>query len=1234
MMIPVINKRTQAVFADANGTLLSVHADDTANHVKDKVFCMASDQGLWYSPLVLLELHLDTGEHVAVKSEHLSNTLVNVAAGSTAHENARITNVSLMSLLDYLDTGDVNIHGALLSDDVLMEAAEACRRAGFDVDSDLASGSLFVFALKLTLLKKNASTTDAYLSADKEAEYRRDTMNVVHLILAEKERARDAVVSAQLPQFDEALASEEPAGLFQTPPQYLQVQFVVQNDTGGVMDLALVFRTFALSTDVPFVAISGTFFARKQPLLRIHNELLSVVSEDALKSWFITERKRAGQWSYKKIKGLLFKVSLRGGAFASVSVDANGTLTIKLLEDDIQPTAFRSLQDIWDVVKDPLEALVAQLNGTAQAFRGTGRLSIAWHRTRAVSARFTSTQRLNKQSMADVLSKHRILSDNVFEQKDTLGQDTFSLYYKRTGYPDLLADDQPERRGITVSIKDNPDRLNSSVVTVYGAFSSMQVNVILEDVRAVCALAKQLDAPSTGDDDSDFEVSEEEHKIRTKSNIKALKEQGVKVLSTNCQKQRQPVVVDAEAAVVPFPDSYPLIHDGKKYVCTNPQYPFPGFTNENIVCCFKKDQRRKEPFIRNMQSESLEILVQPSNHVITVAFADGTTITGHAIRRSVEGRHVYNVIDQGGSMREVNDPALVQELYEQDEEAWLDTVPLSKVLSPPPKNKCNFPPDLTRRTDANVNSPCDGYPHKKYFGYNLNSFPCCFDKPRGKTMRRRREADITKQHIIKTDKTLEVNRLGTLPPSVQALVDSVAEDAAKYYRMGVLPGARSFLNAVAATMDPPLPAQQLLEHMRDRLGRDPALFQTLNEGDLALVFNSQEEYLRFLDGVETDASPKPVAFLIDLASNVANTRFMVFDVTEQGKTRLACHRNAAPASAGLRYAVLLRKNDHFEVVVKLEHETDNGAGTLHRSFSDANELVRAISSFRNATCTVENVYPEGFPFVPAPEGRLVISELMPTPDAIVFQIANAFNKVGLLVTRSGAVLPVREMGVQSGIPSVDTVMPTAAREYDAIRTLAAKYASLAGLEVTGQVVHEGRVVALATNVGIVLPTKPSDLLAGVRLADPALRHHARDVDTALKLARPPSDARAEYSGSTTRSNKQLVSIKSAIGEALSGAPDIKARVRSAVLNNGFSREQRFSSVLAEVSAALPDSSKLDPGLLKAAVNDIVNDTTEFSILNNMVFQADFDENSIVKRDTESIVLDVDDLRKWVRRNKK
>lgn len=74
-------------------------------------------------------------------------------------------------------------------------------------------------------------------------------------------------------------------------------------------------------------------------------------------------------------------------------------------------------------------------------------------------------------------------------------------------------------------------------------------------------------------------------------NIELLKQEGIKIDSKGCQKRRQPVITTKTDNV--------FLYKNKGIVCNNSVYPHPGFTDNNVLCCFKKNQTKKEAYIRN-----------------------------------------------------------------------------------------------------------------------------------------------------------------------------------------------------------------------------------------------------------------------------------------------------------------------------------------------------------------------------------------------------------------------------------------------------------------------------------------------------------------------------------------------------------------------------------------------------------------------------------------------------------
>lgn len=86
-----------------------------------------------------------------------------------------------------------------------------------------------------------------------------------------------------------------------------------------------------------------------------------------------------------------------------------------------------------------------------------------------------------------------------------------------------------------------------------------------------------------------------EHKKNVK-NIELLKREGIKIDSKGCQKRRQPVITTKTDNAFFYKNNY--------IVCNDSVYPHPGFTDNNVLCCFKKNQTKKEAYIRNTSNTS------------------------------------------------------------------------------------------------------------------------------------------------------------------------------------------------------------------------------------------------------------------------------------------------------------------------------------------------------------------------------------------------------------------------------------------------------------------------------------------------------------------------------------------------------------------------------------------------------------------------------------------------------
>lgn len=157
--------------------------------------------------------------------------------------------------------------------------------------------------------------------------------------------------------------------------------------------------------------------------------------------------------------------------------------------------------------------------------------------------------------------------------------------------------------GNIINVSNNKYRENSSIVTLIGDSKYYQnIFFLLKILKMIVGLSEY----------KKFNI--EKQKIIEKSHTKALRSQGAIISSVNCQKNRQPDIIQEDLVLE---KSYILSYEGKKYICNNPDYMYPGFTNKNIICCFKNDQRKRENFLKNIAEEKINnISAQSHSHLV------------------------------------------------------------------------------------------------------------------------------------------------------------------------------------------------------------------------------------------------------------------------------------------------------------------------------------------------------------------------------------------------------------------------------------------------------------------------------------------------------------------------------------------------------------------------------------------------------------------------------------------
>lgn len=802
---------------------------------------------------------------------------------------------------------------------------------------------------------------------------------------------------------------------------YLQMEFIPKIDiTKKNFDLFKLFNSFTLSEKYISTIINGFYQKRKEPIIKIHNKLPNNLEKSDIKEWVINEKKKTGALYYKKIKGVQVKV-VKDDILYEIVINSNGKIIVSF--DSIfkinQYVELKYEQVILNLTNVYTE-LVDYINNLPNLFdlynfsQTLNVNPVNWTlKILNLSYEIEYNQRIAKEAFGDFVIQKSV-KNNLFSLKDTKSKDPISLFYTKNI--------QNDTKGITVNIKDNPYKKNSSLITVFNCFNLVHFNIIASSIILIDYYNKI----------NKLDKNEEPQKIKQKSTIKDLKKAGAEIISTNCQKPRQPIVDNVSK---PLKDSYDLVWMNKRYVCPKKNYKYPGFTNQNIVCCFSKDKRRTDRYISNMKSVEFEIIVQASNYPIKIK--EGKREIETFVIKLVSGpdslslnEYPFFYLDFVNNsdrleLVPIENKNLIEKILklETENNIWLQPVQLSRIITPAPKNKCN--------KSSNMNSGslnfCAHHKLHKYFGFNQDSFPCCFDKERPlfvKADTNSKKSQFFKKHVLKNDKILDIDRLGVLPGFLELILNNlqnflkksstkmVKNSNEKYYRIGTIQGKDSFLNCVFFA----------LKNSNDNKFK----FNSVNEMKKIIVekIKSKDIYNKIYNGqiLVQQQYNTPDDFYKDFLSNYINYEiiisilFLVFDLNlyifdinedDSKKSFIICHQNYNPNYDSI---ILLKRNlvkinsdlPIFELVIKYNSDDDKS----FTRFDKNNEFVNFCQKFLEKNCKIIYNYPKLFK---KQFNKIIRLEQFPIED-VKYTYSNGFGKINWIVLKSlpKLLLPIYE----------------------------------------------------------------------------------------------------------------------------------------------------------------------------------------------------------------------------------
>lgn len=1045
------------------------------------------------------------------------------------------------------------------------------------------------------------------------------------------------------------------------------------------IDLFEIFKQFELDSDVVFMIISSTIANSENPLLKVYNDLISEdqssITVRDFKFWFLNEKKKVNIIKFKKVKGLLFKVflgktSLGKNNYFTVNLLPNGSMIIKLdFNEEELITYEQALHYIQRV-----DILIEKLNLLNTAFKRAFRIPIYDPRELRIidldTNSFTNI-RLDKGKIASVVSQD--IYNSYFEFKDLVGKEIISFYYKKLSR-DFNLDDELDSKGITVNIKDNPSIMDSSRIIIYGASTVNHIKQILKYIYVLNKISEEEGVEEL--------FSPEPQKLKNKTNLRALKDQGVVTDSKNCQKERQPIIsneIDPRKALSKHTENgYELKFDSKRYICPNEPFIYVGFTNNDIPCCFKRDQRQKPTWTRNMEGDSVNQYLSPSNLKIDLKYK-GEKITVIPFREELDDEIKFYFLDEMNSLFQIIEPKVLKTLGTKPENTWLEPVPLTQLTTIPSKTKCNNPPKLSEKEIADINKVCTiNFKKFKYFGYNSTGFPCCFEtEPTFKSKNKRKNAinAINTQHVIITDKILNLNQVGNLPTSLDKLLNP---NDTLFYRVGVLQNKSSFLNVILSALDNKINkkivnSSSALRNECLKFLQKNNLFTSLNNGQLLNSF-TEDQYKEVL--IDTNAFLSHTLFT-DLLSRITKHNILIFDITNTDNITLACgsSKYQTEINSDLPFLFFLKHNLAYELVVKIEEDQ------VQKVFTKDDKITKLIINFYKDACSTIDSYPDNYKFKVLFDANDVIKKLENTECKIVEQYINTFDKVLYLKTKNNFIIPIYNTSKfddlsTSNNPEYFFIKPQKLIDgFDKI----SEYLK-PKIKVVGKVVKNEEIIALNLNCGITIPVKPVKDTKDFKY--PTLEsNYYLDVDDKLKYdIDSNSDNRKKWLQKYIALHDLVFKVKYELANYIETSEELRTELVAIIFEKMVSRNDKYlklekivKNIFKEIiiftsdiqlkdfydkSAELTEKKtciklknckentlckwdhdkckfQVPKGmysyLMGYIINELLTDTIDKNILNNYVRPTLLNQNDIIRRSSESIMFNIKDISNFIKR---
>ena len=974
--------------------------------------------------------------------------------------------------------------------------------------------------------------------------------------------------------------------------------FYISGVYGNYIDLNKLFNIIELNENIVMCVIEKE---KRIPIVKIYNKF---EDKNLIKNWMLNINKKIGKYTFKKFKGINLKY-IFNNIICSISILRNGIINVKI-ESEIK-------YDDIEMIIENINKILIKIN-EYPIFKKSKKLEVIKKDKIKIElfSIFTCTKRLiNLDSFKNILRKYDI--NKFFLLKDVISETVISIYYT------LLGINDGERKGITINISNNNKKTNSSRIEIHSGLFINQITSILQKIYLINKIVEKNEGVTV----------HEESIIIEESNVKELRKKGGEILSTKCQKQRQPII-----GGVPLKGSYKLDFKGQTYTCPKKEYPYPSVNKYNIVCCFKKDQKNK------IDNENDKIIVQISNIQISenkfiILKDEELYFVDYNNKESLENNVIFKLSDKDIST--FND--IKKDLEKNNiNNIWSQPIPLQRLFKNTLKTICTKQPDFDKKGNM-----CSKYSKNNKFGFTKEGYPCCFNELNKDFSLN--ENEILKQHILKTDSVLENQRLGILPDILnQMFLKFSLNKNDEFIRMGIL--YSSFVYIIIFVLNFNFNLQisshfDLLKYFENNLSQND--FDQLNNEN---IFKNFEEFLISLNNFEKIDNINKI--LSKYLVYIFKTNIIIFDIPfvktksninyDYKNIKIDCTINNKNTNENAIFVI--KKDNLYELIVYISE--NKITSVFDNKFI---KLLTFFNNYINETCIKKIDLPETFMYNEFYTITELQKSLLGTSFEIKYQILNNFNKIVYIATKNKVLIPIQSIYKVNNLDILDLQqcemdMYKIIKEYKNINTILKKRKKTKMLDIIGHSIENSMINGLMTNFGIMIPIKLTQVDKNI-INDNKLLFNWNDsdiikIDKYIKENTVINTPYDDYYNMILKIKRYIYDTKVKLGLLFSNNEELSKYIEEIIVDKIKSRYIKIKTI-EEILKKLDEYLHYDKYIHeKNVINfilntisiEIVNDTIEMNILNNNITLEYMD--SYIVRDNEILITHIDELLNYIK----